>query len=569
MTGEARKDRHPTHESATVHAARAAYARHDWAEAFAQYTAAQEHTALAGDDLECLATSAYLIGRDAVSLDAWTSAHHEYVETGSVPRAARCAFWMVLALVTNGEVARANGWLARAQRLLDGDAADCPERGLILLHLARLRARAGEVDAASDLTSQAAELAHRFDDPELRAFSLLMRAQLRMRAGDRTAAVTLFDEVMVAATIGDVSPIAIGTLYCAVIEGCAWLFDVARAREWTKALTTWCESQPELVPFRGQCLVHRTELMRLAGDWSGALEEARRACRWLTQGPDPPHVAAGQDDAPAFRFPAGAAYYQLADLHRVRGDFAQAEEAYREASRFGHSPEPGLALLRLAQGQAAAAAVSMRRMLEQRQNPFLRAPVLAAAVEVFIAVSDVSAAREAATALSAMASAGDAPYLRALGSQALGSVQLAEGDLQAALAALRTSWMSWQELQAPYESARIRVLLGCCCRALGDDDAAELEFDAANLVFARLGARPDLARLEALKTPVRDAAAHLTRREHEVMVLVAGGRTNRAIAGELGISERTVDRHVSNILVKLGLPSRTAATAYAYEHGLI
>lgn len=569
MSGVARSAAGGSDAPRALQAGREAYGRQDWSGACAQLSAALSITPLAGEDLERLAISAYLVGRDGMSLDAWTRAHHEFLNAGNVPRAARCAFWMVLDLVTKGEVARANGWLARAEHVLDDAQADCPERGLILLLLARLRLRAGDIEAVSDMASQATDLVRRFDDPELTAFSRLLRAQLQMRLGERHAAVTLFDEVMVAATVGDVSPIGIGVLYCAVIEGCTLLFDVARAREWTTALTAWCDSQPEMVPFRGQCLVHRTELMRLSGDWSGALDEAMRACRWLTQGPEAPHPAASQDDAPPFRVPAGAAFYQLAELHRMRGDFTQADAAYREASRFGHSPEPGLALLRLAQGQPAVAAASVRRMLEQKQNPFLRAQVLAAAVDVFIAVADVAAAREAATALSQMASGGDALYLNALGTQALGSVLLAEGDLAAALGTLRTSWMSWQELQAPYEAARIRVLLGCCYRSVGDEDAAELEFDAASRVFERLEARPDLERLEKLREPAHEAKAPLTQREREVMVLVATGKTNRAIAEELAISERTVDRHVSNILTKLGLPSRTAATAYAYEHDLI
>ncbi|HSA55332.1 MAG TPA: response regulator transcription factor [Gemmatimonadaceae bacterium] len=569
MSGGSPRSAPAANASVLLRTGRAAYARHDWAEAFTHLSAADAHGSLSCGDLECLAISAFLVGRDNASTDFWTRAHHEYLNARDVPRAVRCAFWIILDLLTRGEAARANGWLARAQRLLDDEQIDCPGRGLILVLQARLRLRSGDVREANDFAGQAAELASRFDDSELAVFSRLARAQVEMRTGDRATAVTLFDEVMVATTVGDVSPIAIGVVYCAVIEGCALLFDVARAREWTRMLTEWCDSQPDMVPFRGQCLVHRAEVMRLSGDWHGALKEAMRACRWLTHGPDAPHPAAGQDDAPPFRYPAGAAYYQLAELHRVRGELTKADEAYGQASRLGHTPEPGLALLRLAEGQVAAAATAMRRMLEQRQNPLLRAHVLAAATEVLLAAGDRTAAREAATALAGMAEEDDVPYLRALGGQALGSVLLAESDLHAALAALRASWTSWQELQAPYEAARIRVLLGLCCRGLGDEDAARLEFDAAGLVFERLRAAPDLARLEALALPARRARAGLTRRERQVMGLIAAGRTNRAIAEELAISERTVDRHVSNILTKLGLPSRTAATAYAYEHGLL
>jgi DNA-binding CsgD family transcriptional regulator len=552
-----------------VREGRDAFGRRAWAAAYEKLSAADAVTPLDLPDLERLATAASLTARDERSDELWIRLHTESLRANDARRAVRCAFWLIDDLLTRGQVARAGGWLARAQRLVDEREDDCPECGLLLVMTARMNAMRGDARSAEAAALRAVEIGDRFGDAEVKTFGRLCLGQVRVGMGDSAAAATLFDEVMVSATVDDVSPIAVCVVYCAVIDACQHLFDVERAREWTAAFSQWCSTQPDLVPFRGQCLVHRAEIMRLSGAWSQAAEEAERACHLLSRLTDPT-TAVAPGDTPSVKYPAGAAYYELAELARVRGDFAEAEAAYREASLYGQSPEPGLALLRLAQGRATAAARAIRRVLGQTLRRSRRARALAACVEIMIAVRDLAAARAAAEELSALAADTGAPILRASSAHAMGSVLLAEGDAAGALTALRAAWVAWQEIEAPYEAGRARVLMGLACRALGDDDTAELELDAARRVFQRLPATPDLARVnELLRAETHRGARVLTPRELQVIGLIASGRTNHAIAEALSISDRTVDRHVSNIFTKLALSSRSAATAYAYEHGLV
>jgi len=509
------------------------------------------------DDLERDATAAYLSGNEAESEALWERAHAESLRAGDPQRAGRAAFWLILDLFTRGERARGSGWLARALRSLES-LQESAAFGLLSVLASRQHLLQGEIDAAELAAHRAAELARRFGDADLMIFSGLALAQLQARRGRFADAAALFDEIMVAVTVDDVSPIAVGVVCCAVIDGCYLLFDFDRARAWTSALLRWAATQPNATMFRGKCLVHHVETLRLSGEWPDALVEAERACEYSVAYRNP------------FKYPAGAAFYELGELYRLRGNLPQAEAAYRRANEYGQLPEPGLVLLQLAQGHPEAAANAVHRLMSERQSNASRATILRAAVEILIAAGDVATARVAADELERLAEPYYAPASRALAAEASGAVCLAEGNVPTALAHLRESWTLWQELGAPYEAARVRVLLAQACRQAGDAAAAELELETARSVFDRLGAGPDVKRVDALRQPRRDSADQvLTPRELQVIDLVAKGKTNRAIAEELSISERTVDRHVSNILLKLELPSRSAATAYAYRHHLL
>jgi DNA-binding CsgD family transcriptional regulator len=384
---------------------------------------------------------------------------------------------------------------------------------------------------------------------------VLGHGQALIALGDTDAGLAQLDEVMVAITGAEVGPVVSGIVYCAVIIECLGLFDLARAAEWTDALGAWCEAQPDLVPYRGQCLVHRSQLQQAAGRWPEAIATAEEACHRLT---DPPHPA------------LGLAHYQEAELHRLVGSFERAESEYREASRHGHHPMPGLALLELARGDARAAAVTIRRALQETRAPLERPALLAAAVEIFRGAGDRSGAREAADKLVAVASPSSSPLLRAMAALAMGSVLAAEGDPVGALPELRTASLAWQSLRMPHEAARTAVLCGLAYAALGDRITARLELDNARATFTELGARPDLDHLDELTGLLGEPADDvLSEREREVLAHLAAGETNREIAAALTISPHTVGRHVENLFAKLGVTSRAAATAYAYEHDLL
>ena len=535
---------------------RRCYAAGAWADAFALLLQADKEVLLSVADLELLATSAYLIGQDGVFLDALDRAHGAHLSAGETTRAARCAFWLGLSLLFKGETGRGTGWLAGARRLIEGEKADCVERGYLLLPVAEQLLDAEDYDSAYATVADAVEIGNRFDEVDLVSCARHLQGRALIGQGQVEEGLALLDEAMIAVIAGELSPLMTGLIYCSVIDACQQVYALARAWEWTSALTEWCEAQPQMVAFTGTCLVHRAEIMLLHGAWRDAIEESQRACERYSQGIE--------------QQPPAAAFYQQAEVHRLRGEFEAADKAYRNASQRGYVPQPGLALLRLAQKRTDVAAAAIRRVMSATTNQLQRTRLLPSYVEIMLAVSDIENARSACRELAEIAERLDTSVLSAMAAHAQGAVELAEGEAQAALGSLRRAFEAWRQVKAPYEAARVRVLVGMACRAFGDDEGAELEFDAARAVFEQLGAAPDLARIDSLTKITPSGRPHrLTPRELQVLRLVAAGKTNKAIAVELSLSEKTVDRHVSNIFNKLDVPTRSAATAHAYQHNLI
>jgi ATP/maltotriose-dependent transcriptional regulator MalT len=453
-------------------------------------------------------------------------------------------------LAYRGSAGPASGWLGRAQRLLETWPEETAEHGLLLIPLAFRHETAGDYEEAATVAHKSAAIGERFGDREVFALALHLEGHMLIRAGHLREGLALMDEAMVAATTHDVWPFVVGIVYCGVIIACQDAFEVSRARQWTRALTAWKDQQPELVAFTGRCLIHRAELLQLGGSWADALEEARLARERFSETKNPA---------------AGMASYREAELLRLQGEFEAAEKAYGEASRFGWEPQPGLAQLRLAQGRVDAALAAVRRASAEIMEPLKRAALLPAHVEVALAAGELDEARTACVELEELAAKYESAMLGALVAHARGAVSLAEGDPHAALSALREAQQVWLELDAPYEVARTRALVAQACSALGDEEAAALELASARAIFERLGAARDLARLDARARPLHG----LSRRELEVLRLVAGGKSNREIASTLVISEHTVARHLQNMYAKLGLSSRAAATAFAFEHDLV
>jgi ATP/maltotriose-dependent transcriptional regulator MalT len=535
---------------------RDAYQRLAWGDAYAQLAAADQQAPLGADDLERLAVVAYLTGREEDAVAALERAHQALLDDAEVARAVRCAFWLGIMLLQGGQHAQGGGWLARARRELDDAGLDCVEQGYLVVPPALQALMAGDGETSLAGFRRAAEVAERFGDPDLVAMSRLGQGQALVELGEAARGVSMLDEAMVVATSGEVSPILAAIVYCGVIVACQKVFDLRRAQEWTLALSRWCEAQQDLQPYRGQCLVHRAEILQLRGDWQAAMAEVQQACSHLSKAPGDPVM--------------GMAQYQLAELHRLRGAFAKAEEGYRQASQWGHPVQPGLALLRLVQGRTADAEAAIRRVVQEQQDRVPRSRVLAAYVEIMLAVGEVEVARDAAEELAAIAEDFASPFLRAITAYARGAVLLAEGEAAACCVVLREAAAAWQDLDAPYEVARAQLLMARACQRLGDRDTAGMELAAARRTFEQLAAVPALAQVKALTGRVApQAPGGLTSREMEVLALVAKGRTNRQISDELVISEKTVARHVSNIFSKLGVASRSAATAYAYEHDLV
>jgi len=526
--------------------ARAAFAQRRWQDAYDSFRASPT---LDADDHDALAESAHWLGLVDDVITHYTEAHRLHIEAADNRRAALSAFMLAVHLRIGGEGARADGWLARAQRLL-AEAEEGPEHGYPL-YLRTAALMGTDLEAAVESARRMQELGRRFSDDTLCALGVFFEGRALIKQARVSEGLALLDEAMVAALSDELKPMWTGAIYCGLLDACHELADLRRAREWTEATQRWCSPLTPTSLYPGICRVHSAEILQQRGEWDAAEAAALDACRDM----------AGIDV-----FVVADGWYEVAEIRRRRGDYDGAEEAYGLAHEAGRDPQPGIALLRLAQGRAASALSSINAAVAASAgSPLELAPLHLARVDIALAVGELTLAEESADAVAVTAERFGSPGLLAASARARGAVALAKGEGVTALAALRLACQRWQELDAPYESARTRVLLAEAYRQVGDEDAAARECTAASIAFRRLGAAADLRALDADPGP----SCGLTARELEVLTLVAVGKTNREIADALVLSQKTVARHLSNIFTKLDVPSRSAATAFAFANGLV
>jgi class 3 adenylate cyclase len=427
---------------------------------------------LSADGLRMLAEAAWWSGEPDAVLDAFERAYGAYLKEGDRSAAAMAAFELARQNAMRMAQPVAGGWFAQAERL----AAEIPEasvHGYLAWMRGFMAGMQGDLDTAAMHNNEALEIATRVNDRNLQTISLYDKGWLLCSQGKPAEGIAIMDEAMVAVVGGELDPVPTGYVYCGMIASCSRLGEYRRAAEWTEATTRWCERN-SITGFPGICRVHRAQIMRLRGAWPIAEQEARRAC----------------DELPRFNFVYGLGYafYEIGEVRRRMGDFAGAEEAYGRAHEFGGNPEPGLSLIRLAQGKLEAAAAGVRRALAAETDPLSRVQPLAGQAEIAVAAGDLETADSAADELESIAGLYGAA-LPTVAAGVRGMVRLAHGDAEGSLSDLRRALRGWQEIDAPYEAAEVRVRLGQAFRAVGDDEAALLELRAARSTFDRLGAR--------------------------------------------------------------------------------
>jgi ATP/maltotriose-dependent transcriptional regulator MalT len=534
-------------QSDALTAARDALARHDWQDAFdAARAASVDSPVLEAERADLIAEAAWWLGRLDECIDAREQAYRLFDEQGDNRRAGQCAVWLWEHYSITARPAEAGAWLRRARRSLQGDT-ECAAYGALLLREAEMAHAGGELDRAAAMATDVITLARTLRSPDLEAEALQTKGRVLLDQGDVAEGMGHLDEAMLFAVEGRLGPYSTGKVYCSLISACEEVGDYDRAAEWTEATMRWADRHPFAI-FPGICRVHRAGVLKRKGDLEEAEREAARACEEL---------------AHSHMLNSAAAYIEVGDIRRRLGHLDESEAAFAQAQEISGGPCAPLALLRLAQGRVDVARSIISGCVNDTTNPPSRAALLPVHVHVLIAAGDLDTACDACAELDDIVATYGNPEYAAAALSTRGRLQLAQGDATGACDTLRQAVERWRELNVPYELATARTLLGQALRESGDEAAALESFAAAAQLFDQLGARFD----EQLSAPVRPAG--LTEREVEVLQLVAAGKTNNEIAADLYLSAKTVSRHLSNIFTKIGVTSRAAATAFAFEHGLV
>lgn len=541
--------------SEAIEAARSAYRSNAWSDATDLFLQADTEIALEDQDLEDLVWAAGIAARDSEMLAALERLYAVYEARDDHENCARTAFWCGLRNMMIGQVGLGSGWLQRAGRHAEETTHDCVQRGYLILPQVFMHRAKGAYEAAVAAADEALVFGATAGDDDLVALAGSLKGGILFRLGRVDEGYGPIDEAMLLANAERLSPLVCGVVYCEIVASCCRVQEMVRASEWTAILDAWCRRNPQAKAFHGVCQVHRAEVLQLTGDWGEAYAEAERAGEGLK----------GTTEQTAL----ATAAYRRGEILRLRGAFDAAEVEYRRASEIAVDPQPGLALLRLAQGKTEEAAAMIRRALETAHDMPRRAALLPAGIEICIGHGDLESCDALCAELKEIAGRFGTEILARVADQCCGKLALARGEAADAVAALARARRYWSDFGAPYLVACLRLDIARGCAELGDTEGAAMELEAAEKTFRDLGAEPDLSRLRAIRGERTTGSGRLTARECEVLKLLADGGSNRQIAADLGLSPKTVNRHVENIFDKLGVSSRAAAVAKGLKAGMI
>ena len=540
----------------TLQAARTSYQQGAWADATRLYLEADLDTELGIEDLENLVWAAGIAARDEDMLRTLERLYNHHVAADNHEASARAAFWSGLRNMMIGDVSKGAGWLQRAAKHAEKTPPDCVQRGYLILPQVYMSRAKGDFETAIAMAGKAVEFGERANEPDLVAMAGSIQGGLLFRLGRLEEGYVPIDEAMLLANAGQLSPVITGAVYCEIVASCCRVLEMERAREWTEILNEWCENNPQAKAFTGVCQVHRAEVLQLGGDWQEAFSESERAGEGLK----------GTTEQTAM----STAAYRRAEIHRLRGEYAKAEAEYRLAGEIKIDPQPGLSLLRLAQGRTDEAVSMIRRAVSTASDLPSKTALLPACIEILIQAGDYEDAATYCAELKSIADTYGTEIMARVSDQCHGALAMAQDDHLNGVAALNRAREFWSAFGAPYLEARARIEVARGLDNLGDKDSAAIELDAAEKLMRELGAAPDLETIRAMSRSGQGGTNHtLTKRECEVLSFLAAGSTNREIASELGLSPKTVNRHVENIFDKLGVSSRAAAVATGLKLGAI